>query len=110
MQTSHLSSRHALPRTTPSVPLSPQGNRTCADCASAAAAARPTWASINLGVFICMKCAGIHRGLGVHVSKVRRGRQAVERVPGAGRRGGGLGAGDVKGRGGGVAMRAAGRL
>ncbi|KAG2426337.1 hypothetical protein HXX76_013094 [Chlamydomonas incerta] len=48
-----------------------EGNRTCADCASASAAARPTWASINLGVFICMKCAGIHRGLGVHVSKVR---------------------------------------
>ncbi|EFJ47402.1 hypothetical protein VOLCADRAFT_92065 [Volvox carteri f. nagariensis] len=46
-------------------------NTTCADCASAAAAARPTWASINLGVFICMRCAGIHRGLGVHISKVR---------------------------------------
>ncbi|GLI60022.1 hypothetical protein VaNZ11_002086 [Volvox africanus] len=48
-----------------------EANRTCADCASSAAAARPTWASINLGVFICMRCAGIHRGLGVHVSKVR---------------------------------------
>ncbi|GLC33495.1 hypothetical protein PLESTB_000081200 [Pleodorina starrii] len=48
-----------------------EGNRTCADCASAVAAARPTWASINLGVFICMRCAGIHRGLGVHISKVR---------------------------------------
>ncbi|KAG2490744.1 hypothetical protein HYH03_010899 [Edaphochlamys debaryana] len=48
-----------------------EGNRVCADCASGCAAARPTWASINLGVFVCMRCAGIHRGLGVHVSKVR---------------------------------------
>eukprot|EP00798_Chlamydomonas_sp_ICE-L_P013737 gene13737-19639_t len=46
-------------------------NRSCADCQSSSMASRPTWASINLGVFICMRCAGIHRGLGVHISKVR---------------------------------------
>jgi hypothetical protein len=34
------------------------------------ACSRPSWASINLGIFICMRCAGIHRGLGVHISKV----------------------------------------
>eukprot|EP00193_Tetraselmis_chui_P019392 CAMPEP_0177792860 /NCGR_PEP_ID=MMETSP0491_2-20121128/24751_1 /TAXON_ID=63592 /ORGANISM="Tetraselmis chuii, Strain PLY429" /LENGTH=709 /DNA_ID=CAMNT_0019315305 /DNA_START=417 /DNA_END=2547 /DNA_ORIENTATION=- len=45
-------------------------NRLCADC-SGASSSRPTWASINTGVFICMQCAGIHRGLGVHISKVR---------------------------------------
>ena len=45
-------------------------NRTCADCGGAGAGARPTWASINCGAFICMRCAGIHRGLGVHVSQV----------------------------------------
>ncbi|KXZ54568.1 hypothetical protein GPECTOR_4g633 [Gonium pectorale] len=48
-----------------------EDNRVCADCGSTSAAARPSWASINLGVFICMRCAGVHRGLGVHVSKVR---------------------------------------
>ena len=46
------------------------GNRACADCTGGGAAGRATWASINLGVFICMRCAGIHRGLGVHISKV----------------------------------------
>ena len=45
-------------------------NKQCADCVGGGGAARATWASINTGVFICMRCAGIHRGLGVHVSKV----------------------------------------
>lgn len=46
-------------------------NRRCADCQEAGPAAAPSWASINLGVFVCLQCAGLHRGLGVHVSKVR---------------------------------------
>lgn len=45
-------------------------NKQCADCTGGGGAARASWASINTGVFICMRCAGIHRGLGVHVSKV----------------------------------------
>ncbi|KAJ7949339.1 ADP-ribosylation factor GTPase-activating protein AGD12 [Quillaja saponaria] len=42
------------------------GNRFCADCGSP----DPKWVSTNLGVFICIKCSGIHRSLGVHISKV----------------------------------------
>ncbi|XP_069902259.1 arf-GAP with Rho-GAP domain, ANK repeat and PH domain-containing protein 1 isoform X5 [Globicephala melas] len=42
-------------------------NRFCADCG----AAQPDWASINLCVVICKRCAGEHRGLGAGISKVR---------------------------------------
>lgn len=31
----------------------------------------PRWASWNLGVFLCIRCSGIHRGMGTHISKVK---------------------------------------
>ena len=31
----------------------------------------PRWVSWNLGIFVCIRCAGIHRNLGVHISKVK---------------------------------------
>ncbi|XP_031130153.1 ADP-ribosylation factor GTPase-activating protein AGD12-like [Ipomoea triloba] len=41
-------------------------NRVCADCGTP----DPKWASANIGVFICLKCCGVHRSLGTHISKV----------------------------------------
>uniref|UniRef100_H2LQU0 Arf-GAP with coiled-coil, ANK repeat and PH domain-containing protein n=1 Tax=Oryzias latipes TaxID=8090 RepID=H2LQU0_ORYLA len=43
------------------------GNRQCCDCGEPS----PDWASINLGITLCIVCSGIHRSLGVHFSKVR---------------------------------------
>ncbi|EEB06558.2 GTPase activating protein [Schizosaccharomyces japonicus yFS275] len=43
-------------------------NKQCADCKSNE---QPRWASWNLGVFICIRCSGIHRSLGVHISRVK---------------------------------------
>ncbi|KAM4628043.1 arf-GAP with Rho-GAP domain, ANK repeat and PH domain-containing protein 1 [Polymixia lowei] len=42
-------------------------NECCADCG----ASKPEWASINLCVVFCKRCAGEHRGLGPSISKVR---------------------------------------
>ncbi|XP_070613204.1 arf-GAP with Rho-GAP domain, ANK repeat and PH domain-containing protein 2 isoform X1 [Erythrolamprus reginae] len=44
-----------------------ESNRICADCKTP----DPDWASINLCVVICKKCAGQHRSLGPRDSKVR---------------------------------------
>ena len=43
------------------------GNDACIDCA----APRPTWASLSLGCALCIRCAGLHRALGVETSFVR---------------------------------------
>ncbi|XP_073778719.1 BAR_ACAPs and ArfGap_ACAP domain-containing protein isoform X3 [Danio rerio] len=49
------------------VALSGRGNQHCCDCGEA----EPRWASVNLGITMCIECSGIHRSLGVHLSKVR---------------------------------------
>jgi len=47
--------------------LKDEDNKYCVDCD----AKGPRWASWNLGIFMCIRCAGIHRNLGVHISKVK---------------------------------------
>lgn len=42
-------------------------NRICADCDAKA----PRWASVNLGILVCIDCSGAHRNLGTHISSVK---------------------------------------
>lgn len=42
------------------------GNSVCADCG----ANDPDWASLNLGILLCIECSGVHRNLSVQISKV----------------------------------------
>jgi len=53
----------------PDIPeiLSLPGNSKCCDCN----AEKPKWASLNNGIFLCLKCAGVHRSLGVDISTIR---------------------------------------
>lgn len=47
--------------------LKHQQNKECADCT----AKGPTWCPTNWGVFVCIRCAGIHRKMGTHISTVK---------------------------------------
>lgn len=46
----------------------PQNGR-CADCSMMLSDS--IWASVTYGAFICIHCAGVHRKLGVHLSRVK---------------------------------------
>jgi len=43
-------------------------NKHCVDCKRNA---HPRWASWPLGVFLCIRCSGIHRSMGTHISRVK---------------------------------------
>jgi len=43
-----------------------QDNAVCADCTG-----ESSWADLRHGMLLCSKCSGVHRNLGVHISKVR---------------------------------------
>ena len=47
--------------------VSREGNTVCFDCGTE----NPKWASINIGILLCLKCAGIHRGFGLQISTIR---------------------------------------
>ncbi|KAF8812210.1 ArfGap-domain-containing protein [Phlegmacium glaucopus] len=38
-------------------------NKICCDCSNP----NPQWASLSFAIFICLQCAGVHRGFGVHI-------------------------------------------
>ena len=42
-------------------------NSKCADCFDI----NCSWSSVNLGIFLCVRCAQIHRGIGTHISKIK---------------------------------------
>uniref|UniRef100_A0A671KD53 Arf-GAP with SH3 domain, ANK repeat and PH domain-containing protein 1-like n=1 Tax=Sinocyclocheilus anshuiensis TaxID=1608454 RepID=A0A671KD53_9TELE len=43
------------------------GNEVCCDCG----APDPKWLSTNLGILTCIECSGIHREMGVHISRIQ---------------------------------------
>jgi len=43
-------------------------NKRCIDCASPH---QVEWASLGFGTLLCLKCAGFHRSLGVHITAVK---------------------------------------
>ncbi|MBN3324324.1 ASAP1 protein, partial [Atractosteus spatula] len=43
------------------------GNEICCDCG----APDPKWLSTNLGILTCIECSGIHREMGVHISRIQ---------------------------------------
>jgi len=42
-------------------------NASCAECGEI----DTCWASVNLGIFLCVRCSDVHRALGTHLSKVK---------------------------------------
>jgi stromal membrane-associated protein len=49
------------------------GNDVCADCRTSDPSrfpVTPTWASTNLGTVFCIRCSGVHRKIGAHITKV----------------------------------------
>ncbi|XP_077487926.1 arfGAP domain of ASAP isoform X3 [Amblyomma americanum] len=44
------------------------GNDRCCDCNSTK---DPTWLSTNFGILTCIECSGVHRELGVHISRIQ---------------------------------------
>ncbi|XP_075878297.1 arf-GAP with SH3 domain, ANK repeat and PH domain-containing protein 1a [Nelusetta ayraudi] len=66
-QTSGVEEEEELVRSIIDEVLRLPGNDTCCDCG----ASDPRWISTNLGILTCIECSGIHREMGVHVSRIQ---------------------------------------
>ena len=44
-----------------------ESNSKCFDCGLE----KPKWTSLNNGIFLCLKCAGMHRNFGLNISLIR---------------------------------------
>ena len=42
-----------------------EGNSVCADCGRLGT----VWSSVNIGIFLCLRCGSLHRAIGTHISK-----------------------------------------
>ncbi|KAG0210614.1 hypothetical protein BGX28_009139 [Mortierella sp. GBA30] len=54
--------------------LQKPGNKYCVDCRKKDprwASVCPLYVSFNLGCFMCIRCSGVHRSMGTHISKVK---------------------------------------
>ena len=67
MESPNVSSITSPPPKNPIVREIVEENLLCADCGMK----RPEWVSLNIGLVMCIECSGVHRSLGVHISKVR---------------------------------------
>jgi hypothetical protein len=66
MESPGVSSMQSPPPKNPVVRDIIEENLLCVDCGMK----RPEWVSLNLGLVMCIECSGVHRSLGVHLSKV----------------------------------------
>lgn len=59
---------HSFPAACHAMLLNIEGNKQCVDCG----ANNPQWAAVSYGALLCLQCSGMHRSLGVQVSKVKQ--------------------------------------